>query len=196
MTYDHKNRYDINGYKQVKPKDEKLIIFDKNNFKYEHRVIAEENLGRELKSTEDVHHLDGNRSNNSPDNLLVLEKSQHVKLESWLDKNIIIPKPNYMFRKIKGCVRCKHCEKPIKPDNIFCSQECYNANNILENKTKLHNMDNDLLKTLLKTTPITKIGEMFGVSDNGIRKYCKNKNIELPKREPGYWTKLKHGLTD
>ena len=36
---------------------------------YWHRVIAEQNLGRSLRPGEVVHHLDEDKTNNSPENL-------------------------------------------------------------------------------------------------------------------------------
>ena len=42
-----------------------------------YRTIAERNLGRPLKDDEEVHHIDGNHLNNSPDNLQVLSASEH-----------------------------------------------------------------------------------------------------------------------
>lgn len=44
-----------------------------------HRVIAENTLGRLLEPGEDVHHRDEDKSNNSPDNLEVLSKSEHAR---------------------------------------------------------------------------------------------------------------------
>lgn len=51
---------------------------------YEHRVVAEQKIGRPLASNEVVHHIDGNRLNNHPDNLQVMTQSEHTRLESRL----------------------------------------------------------------------------------------------------------------
>jgi hypothetical protein len=42
-----------------------------------HRIIAAAKLGRALKKEEDVHHLDGNKLNFSPENLEVLGHREH-----------------------------------------------------------------------------------------------------------------------
>lgn len=46
----------------------------------EHRVVMETYLGRKLKRTEHVHHIDHDRLNNSISNLQVLNSKEHFKL--------------------------------------------------------------------------------------------------------------------
>lgn len=44
--------------------------------RHEHRVVAELMLGRALKPGEVVHHIDGNKRNNNPDNLMVFSSQK------------------------------------------------------------------------------------------------------------------------
>lgn len=54
---------------------------DSKGFVYEHRLVAEQTIGRFLKPEEVVHHIDRNKINNDPNNLMVLKnQSEHNKL--------------------------------------------------------------------------------------------------------------------
>ena len=45
-----------------------------------HRVIVEQREGRELRPDEVVHHVDGNPLNNDSHNLVILTRSEHMKI--------------------------------------------------------------------------------------------------------------------
>ena len=54
--------------------------YPKSYGRHEHRVVAEEKLGRPLRRGEVVHHIDGDIRNNDPSNLQVMTQSEHIKL--------------------------------------------------------------------------------------------------------------------
>jgi hypothetical protein len=55
-------------------------LADVRGYAYEHRIVAEQKLGRALLNGEQVHHRDGNRSNNSLDNIEIVADMAHHKL--------------------------------------------------------------------------------------------------------------------
>lgn len=52
----------------------------KKGYVAEHRLVAEKTIGRMLTKNEDVHHINGIKTDNRPENLLVLTHSEHIKL--------------------------------------------------------------------------------------------------------------------
>ena len=50
-----------------------------NGYVFEHILIAEKKIGRKLKQGEVVHHIDGNRLNNDPNNLLAMMLGEHFR---------------------------------------------------------------------------------------------------------------------
>lgn len=71
---------DKNGYKLIHLPDHPFA--NSSNYVREHRLVMENKLGRYLNPLEVVHHIDGDKLNNHPDNLELFSKnSEHLKVE-------------------------------------------------------------------------------------------------------------------
>jgi hypothetical protein len=58
---------------------------DRRGYVYEHRLVVADKLGRPLERSEYVHHIDGDTTNNHPDNLVMVDGSQHSRIH-WLER--------------------------------------------------------------------------------------------------------------
>ena len=52
-------------------------LADVRGYAYEHRLVAEEKIGRKLKPRELVHHINGKKLDNRPENIEVLKSVAH-----------------------------------------------------------------------------------------------------------------------
>jgi hypothetical protein len=99
----------------------KLITINKKRV-FEHRYIMEKYLGRKLKRREQIHHINGNKSDNRIENFEILDISEHTK-RTVLETRII-------QRMGFVCPICKtfFLREYYKINNgfNFCSKKCRN----------------------------------------------------------------------
>lgn len=57
-----------------------------NGYVMEHILVAEKKIGRSLKDREVVHHVDNDKTNNHPDNLVVMSIGEHAHIHHGYKK--------------------------------------------------------------------------------------------------------------
>lgn len=93
-----------NGYVIVRVgKDHHLS--DIRGYAYEHRIVAESKLGRRLEDGEQIHHINGNRSDNRPENIEVCQDAAHhlVKHRKASSRLRLIGEENPVIQCNCGC---------------------------------------------------------------------------------------------
>lgn len=164
----------LNGYISIY-KPEHKRSFD-NGCVYEHILVAEKMLNRELLKGECVHHKDRNRKNNDENNLMVFATvSDHTAYHNGA-KAIKLDNGSYICEKEKNSI-CPICNKNEKEYSAKMCMECYRKQQSKNIPLK------ETLKDLILIYPFTKIGEMYNVSDNAVRKWCKKYNLPFKKSE-------------
>jgi hypothetical protein len=96
-------RISENGYVQL------------SGFRAEHRIVMEEHLGRSLLRSEHVHHINGDKTDNRIENLIVIPHAEHTRLHLGLNG-----------RWAKAFDQCKLCSTTTWPHESrgLCSR-CY-----------------------------------------------------------------------
>jgi hypothetical protein len=141
-----------------------------NGTVYLHRHVASIKFGHWLSGDEHVHHIDGNRENNDPNNLMILTHSEHAKLTAYERYG----EPTVIY--------CKACGKETEGEVTQLCVDCYRIS------TRLFNPSKEELEKLVWEIPTVKVAEIYGVSDKAVEQRCHILGIKKPER--GYWQKL------
>jgi hypothetical protein len=94
---------------------------------YEHRYVAEQQMGRLLRKGEVVHHINGDIHDNRPDNLIVRSFSRHLRdhRPAALVVTLTCPTCGRVFERFDRYCRYS---KQRGQRKFFCSHKCNTAN--------------------------------------------------------------------
>jgi hypothetical protein len=149
------------GYVQFRDHSHPLAYDDGSV--YMHRHVASIKLNRWITTDEHVHHIDGDKLNNSEENLITVSSAEHARIHSPGNEY----GPDERSLEEYDCVCCGSGFYPLKSSKTkkFCSHKCFG-----EYAVKNKELTKEVLDALIPTTSWRAIGLMFGYSDNGIKK--------------------------
>lgn len=134
------------------------------------RLVAESMIGRPLTTEEVVHHIDKDKTNNEPSNLLIFKTQRdHARYHGGVYGELIITDEISECTPLFGACQtcgCGFVKKSIKQH--YCSSKCGNTSRRIVERPST-----EVLLLLLKGSNYSAIGRMFGVSGNSVRKWLK-----------------------
>lgn len=137
-----------------------------------HRLVAEQKLGRLLKDEECVHHIDLNKHNNNPNNIIVFKTNgDHIAFHhgSICEKDGDV---YYCPNKISGKeILCPICKINMMSRNSKMCVSCWSK------KRQKNILDRDLLKELVYKMSFEEIGKKYSVTGNAVKNWCKIYNL-------------------
>lgn len=107
-----------------------------------------------------IHHIDGDRTNNTIENLQILCPNCHSQTDTYAAKNIKKKKQQNNY--------CVDCNKIIGKYNIRCS----NCNKKSFRKVIRPTKEELFSKIIEFKGNFSRLSKIYGVSDNAIRKWC------------------------
>jgi hypothetical protein len=138
----------------------------------------------------ELNHINGDNLDNRIENLEILCCNCHAQTDNWRGKNknkssklsmgldnynnykdLIIKKEKVKKEK-PNCARCGN--KCLKGSYKYCSQECYKED--IKEFKKVPKVP-ELLEAFKIYKNFLQVGKFFNVSDNAVRKWCKNYGI-------------------
>lgn len=156
------------GYKQIYMPD--YYCATKTGYVAEHRYVAEQKLGRHLKKGEVIHHIDKNRFNNKPDNIIVFKTAadrNRYNLGGVLVEENDGAYTSYYEKPKQVCMYCGRVYTPYRSESLYCSRECATLA-----QRKKPRPTKQQLKMMILEFSMSQVAQIYGVSDNCIRRWC------------------------
>ena len=138
----------------------------------------------------ELDHIDGNNTNNSLENLRILCPNCHAMTDNYRGKNVKTKKSEPSIEWLNNLTNAELIKLPPKEKEIkqcltcngeytgkskkYCSIECYYEGKRINNTIP---KVPELLEIFGKHKTFTSVGRHYNVSDNAVRKWCKNYGI-------------------
>lgn len=160
----------------------------KTGFVYLHVLQAEKKIGRYLNEKECVHHMDGNKTNNNPDNLIIFRTgADHSRFHRLKNPQIHTFEDGISICYGEKCKKKKYVKtETIRRNTIeYCNESKY--------KSEFYRIINtitidDLIYSLLRM-PFSEVAKSLNISDSYLIKMLRK--LDLPCKSSYYRNEAK-----
>ena len=140
-------------------------------------TFTEEQAIQALKNTPNVHqatkYIGCAEGGANWTKLKAIKNKFNIIQEDDIKKSSLIETPTGTRKKEKKEEKlCKNCGRPLSSDRYEICQIC-----VHEKQKRCEWPTREILKEKIRTKPFLQIGKEYNVSDNAIRKWCKNYNL-------------------
>ena len=143
---------------------------------YIHRLVYVTFVGA-IPNGMQINHINHNKYDNRIENLEVLTASENQEKSILFHGNSLLPRCEQCGAKIRRAVISNYCNK-CQPKS-----DC-DIQNKISNKQKVKNKPSkEILENLIQNHSFVKIGKIYGVSDNAVRKWCKTYDLPFRRRD-------------
>lgn len=175
---EYKKFISIEKFTKSNKKDILSILTENSNYSRVHlksRLISENILENKCSEcslfgmwnnkpiTLQLDHINGIRNDNRIENIRLLCPNCHSQTHTFAGRNLPIMN------------KCLDCNCRIDKKNSRCKKCSSKINGVNSRKFEISKEE---LINLIKQYPMTKVGEILGVSDNAVRKRCKRLGID------------------
>jgi hypothetical protein len=108
------------GYNLIPSKHPKSI----NNLYYEHIVVIEKYLGRQLEDYESVHHINEIKTDNRLENLFLCHRREHDKAHGMKTVSMYKLNPSWIKKTCKHCGMDFYGSPSIMKSRVKCRSTC------------------------------------------------------------------------
>jgi hypothetical protein len=129
------------------------------------------------KITLHLDHKNGNNKDNRLENLRFLCPNCHSQTPTYAGRNNL--------KLNKKIYYCQCCRKEVMAKNTKHCRDCFNNKIYYEKIQKI--IKKEELEILINKMSIEDVRKKLNVSRNQILRMCERYDIEVPKRERGYW---------
>jgi hypothetical protein len=141
----------------------KIRLISEGLKEYKCNICTLQNMWNNKPLSLQLDHINGINNDNRIENLRFLCPNCHSQTDT------------FSGRRQKKITKCIDCNKVINKKSTRCVRCANNLKNQIQRKFQVSKEE---LVNLIKQYPMTKVGEILGVSDNAVRKRCRLLDVD------------------